>query len=450
MFARISPAHFDSKTRSTHRVNAAVHRTRRCQQKLVCETIGAFLKATRNGTARRRENAWDKEYTPMKFIRLLFKNLFRNKLRTSVTMGSIAVSLFLVATLITVLVQLQNPPETPDSALRLISRHRVSIFNSIPSAYRQKIEQLDGVEAVSGSMWFGGVYKDPKNFFAQFSVDVDSFFDVYPDIIVSEDEKQAFIEDRTGCIAGRMLADTYGWKIGEKIHLKGALFQFDPELTLRAIYEGGPDDGGNTLYFHWEYFNEGMNDAGFTGTYAIRASSSETVASLAEEVDELFRNSPVSTKTESEKSFILGFVSLLGNVQFLITSICMVVIFTIVLVAANTMAMAIRERGREIAIFKALGFRRKQILSLLLFESIFLSLIGALLGAFGAQIIFYALDQFVNLSAVSGGFIPRLNVSAATVGLCAAIGGAVGILAAGVPSWRAASQPVVLAMRRIV
>ncbi|MDA2925540.1 FtsX-like permease family protein [Acidobacteria bacterium AH-259-L09] len=381
----------------------------------------------------------------MKFLRLLLKNVFRNRRRTFLTVTSIAVSLFLVATLRTVLTELQNPPETPESALRLITRHRVSLANILPIAYRDKIAKVEGVQAVIGSMWFGGVYKDPSNFFAQFAVNTDQFFEVNADIIIAEEHKQAFLEDRTGAIAGNNLADRFGWKIGDKIHLKGALFRFDPELTLRGIYEGGSDEG-NTLFFHWDYFNEGMNNAAFTGTYSIKARSAEDVPRIADQVDALFQNSTAPTKTETEKAFLLGFVEMMGNVQFFITSICAVVIFAIILVAANTMAMSIRERVREIGVLKALGFRKLQILSLLLGESICLALGGALIGSWSARILYSG----VSMAKVTGGMIQRFYVTPGTLLLCAAIGLLVGILSAGIPAWRASQRSVVDALRRVV
>jgi putative ABC transport system permease protein len=380
----------------------------------------------------------------MKFFWLLYKNVMRNRRRTLLTVTSIAVSLFLVTTLLTLLNELQNPIETPASALRLITRHKVSLFNALPSAYRQKIAKVDGVEAVMGSMWFGGVYKDPSNFFGQFAADTEQFFQVNADMILPEEQKEAFLKDRTGCLVGNSLAKRFGWKIGDKIHLKGALFQFDPEMTVRAIYEGG-SDLGSTLFFHWEYFNEGLNNAGFTGTYTIRARSAQEVPKIAEQVDALFQNAPVPTKTETERAFILGFMSMLGNVQFLISSICSAVIFAIILVAANTMAMSIRERVREIGVLKTLGFYNDRILFLLIGESLLLSLFGTLLGALGARVLYSRLD----IATLTSGFLLRLNVNSRILLICTAIGCAVGLLAAGVPAWRASRFPVVEALRRV-
>jgi putative ABC transport system permease protein len=380
----------------------------------------------------------------MKFVWLVLRNVFRNRRRTLLTITSIAVSLFLVTTLLAVLTELKDPAQTPESALRLITRHKISLFNTLPMAYRQKIARVEGVEAVVGSMWFGGVYKDPANFFAQFSVNTDQFFEVNADMIIPDDQKEAFRKDRTGAIVGKNLAQRFGWKVGDKIHLKGALFQFDPELTLRGIYEGGADDGGS-LFFQWDYFNEGMNNAGFMGTFSLRARSAEDVPRVAERVDALFQNNSVPTKTETEKAFVISFLSLMGNVQFLITSICSVVIFTIILVAANTMAMSIRERVREIGILKAVGFQNSQILTLLLSESVFLALSGALLGSWGAWLLF----SHLNLTALTGGFMQRLRVTTETLGLCAGMGVLVGILAAGFPAWRASRRPTADALRRV-
>jgi putative ABC transport system permease protein len=380
----------------------------------------------------------------MKYFWLLYKNGLRNRRRSLLTISSIAVSLFLVTTLLTLLNELQNPVETPASALRLITRHKVSLFNSLPIAYRQKIAKVEGVEAVIGSMWFGGVYKDPSNFFAQFAADTDQFFQVNADMILPDDQKQAFMKDRTSCIVGDSLAKRFGWKIGDKIHLKGALFQFDPELTVRAIYSGG-SDLGSTLFFHWEYFNEGLNSEGFTGTYTIRARSAGDVPKIAEHVDALFQNAPVPTKTETERAFVLGFMSMLGNVQFLITSICSVVIFAIILVAANTMAMSIRERVREIGVLKALGFHNNRILGLLIGESLLLSLVGTLLGVLSARTLYSSLD----LATITSGFLLRLDVNPKVLLICLSIGCGVGLLAAGVPAWRASRYPAVEALRRV-
>lgn len=385
----------------------------------------------------------------MKFLRLVFRNLLRNKRRTLLTISSIAVSLFLVATLRTILTELQNPPETPDSALRLVVRHRVSLFNALPSSHREKIAGIEGVEAVVGTFWYGGIYKDPSNFFANFSADTDQFFAVYPDLILSDEQKQAFEEDRIGCIVGNNLAKRFDWKLGDRIFLESMTWPIDVELTIRGIYEGG-SDLGTTLYFHWDYYNELMKgqfgEWDNTGTFSVRVVSAELAPRVAEQIDELFRNSAFPTKTETEKAFLLGFVAMLGDVQFLITSIVTVVVFTIVLVAANTMAMSIRERTREIGVLKALGFRRGQVLGLLIGEAMLLATLGAVIGGGAARLLFGNLD----MALLTGGFIQRFWVTPGTLLLCVLIGVGVGVVSAGIPAWQASRRPVVDALRRVV
>ncbi len=382
----------------------------------------------------------------MKFFRLLARNLSRNKLRTLLTTSSIGASIFLVATLMTVLDELSSPPETPDSALRLIVRHKISLFNTLPTSYREKIAAVDGVEAVIGSMWFGGLFNHngTEVSLAQFASDTDDFFRVYPDIIVPDEQKEAFLQDRSGALVGKVVADRFGWQLGQTIHTGSNLFPTEMELKIRAIYQGGGDEGGS-IYFHWDYFNETLDDRGVTGTFTIRASSAEMLSAIAEDVDGLFKNSMAPTKTETEKAFIMGFVSMLGNVQFLISSICLAVIFAVSLVAANTMAMSIRERVREIGILKTLGFRKAQVLGLLLSESLFLAMSGAGFGALSARLIF----QYVPMQAISNGFIQNFEVQFSTIAVCILIGAVIGLLAAGLPAWQAARRPTLAALQSV-
>ena len=384
----------------------------------------------------------------MRIFKLLTKNLFRNPLRTLLTLSSIAVSLFLVATLISILDQLTNPPETPDSGLRLITRHKISLFNVLPYAYRARIDSVEGVDAVVGSMWFGGLYdhSGSDQMLAQFAVDTDHFFDVNPDMELPQTQKEAFLKDRAGAIVGDSVADQFGWSVGDTIHTKSNLFPVEAiELKIHGIYRGGGDQGGG-LYFHWEYFNEAMNKTDFTGTFSIRVNSPKWIPVVAEKIDEMFKNTSTPTKTETEKAFILGFVSMLGNVQLLISGICSAVLFAVLLVAANTMAMSIRERVREIGILKAIGFRKAQVLGLLMGESLLLSAGGAFLGSLAARLLLSGL----NMTALSGGYLRSIDVSPSILGFCTLLGLVVGLLSAGVPAWRAAQRPVVQALRNVV
>jgi len=389
----------------------------------------------------------------MKFLKLLLKNLTRNWLRTLLTVGSIAASLFLVTTLLTVLHHLTTPPETPESALRLIVRHRISLFNALPHAHRDKIATVDGVDAVIGSMWFGGVYDDKgaEVQLAQFAVDADQFFYINSDMELPEEQKQAFLEDRGGAVVGESLAERFGWKIGDRIHTKSNLFPTSAELNVRGIYKGGADQGGG-VYFHWTYFDEAvkgvMGGFSFAGTFSIRARSADEIPRIADEVDALFKNTTYPTKTETEKAFILGFVSMLGNVQLLIGSICSAVIFAVVLVAANTMAMSFRERAREVGILKALGFKRSQVLSLMMGESLLVALGGTIIGSLLAKFLFEIVD--LGKIPAAGTYLQGFAVADSTLLLCSAVGVLVGLLAAGFPAWRTAQRPVVEALRKVV
>lgn len=382
----------------------------------------------------------------MKYLRLLFKNIFRNRLRSLLTIASIAAALFLIATLLALLYQFQNPPETPDSALRLITRHKISLMNALPTSYLEKIRSVEGVEAAVGSMWFGGVYenKGVDNYLAMFAVTTDQFFEVNPDFMVPSQQQEAFLSDRSTALVGRRVADRYGWEVGDTVHFKSNLFPVKVELEIAGIYEGGTDQASG-VYFHWEYFNQAMNNQGIMGTFSIRAASAPEVPLVAERVDALFKNSTQPTLTETEKAFQLSFVEMMGNVQLLISSICLAVIFAVVLIAANTMAMSIRERVREIGVLKALGFHSRQVLGLLVGESLLLALLGALLGSWGAKLLFSAVD----MGAVSGGFIQQFDVNFLVLGICAGLGVLIGLLAAGVPAWRASQRPVVDSLRSL-
>ncbi len=380
----------------------------------------------------------------MKLLGLLCRNLLRNRRRTILTISCIAVSLFLVATLRTVLTELQSSADTPESALRLITRHRVSIAAFLPISYRAKIARVEGVKAVIASVWFGGVYKDPLNYFPQFAVNTDEFLVVNGDMRIPQSQKEAFLQDRTGAIAGDTLVERFGWKIGDRISLQGSIFMLNPELTLRGIYSGGMD-GGSSLYFHYDYFDEAWNRRGITIMYSILARSATDVPLVAERVDALFRDSSAPTRTEPEKAFVLNFLSMVGNIRLLIDTICGVVIFTVILVASNSIAMSIRERVREIAIMKALGFRARHILTLLVGESMCLGLAGALIGAYGGRAIF----SRVKISTITAGFVQRFYVNDATVFLCVGIGLLISVTSSAIPAFLASRHPIAQALREV-
>ena len=378
----------------------------------------------------------------MKFVPFIFRNTFRNLRRTLLTILSIGMSLFLISTLKTVLDELESPPSTPESAKRVITRHLTGLGSVMPIAHGERIRQVPGVEEVTPNQWFGGVYKDPANFFAQFALDADKLALVYPEIHTQTPEQmENFVKLRTGALAGVDLAKRFGWKVGDRITLQGTIFPADPELTLTGLVSGGGSD--STFYFHWDYLNE-LFPQNISGTFAIKAKNAEDIPAISETVDALFSNSTAPTKTETESAFILSFASMWGNVRLLVASIATVVIFTVILVAANTMAMSIRERTGEIAILKTLGFAPGRIFGMLLAESAFIALAGGLMGSLVARFLF----SFVNLNDVSMGFIQTFTVRWTTVGMAAGISIIVAVFSTLVPAYSASRLPIAVAVRR--
>ena len=379
----------------------------------------------------------------MKFFSFIVRNTFRNRRRTILTILSIGMSLFLISTLRTLLQSLENPPLTPESAKRVIVRHKTGLVQMMPIAYRERLRQVPGVETAINSQWFGGIYKDPANFFAQFAVDADEFFTVYPDIQTeTPEQKEAFIKERTGALVGVNLARTYGWKIGDRVTLQGAIFPADVENVIVGFVHGGNSEA--VYYFHWEYLNELIGDFDQVGTFIVRANNAEDLAGISETVDGMFSSSTAPTKTETEAAFILGFMAMWGNVRLLVISISTVVLFTVVLVAANTMAMSIRERTGEIAILKTLGFAPFQVLGMMVAESAVIALAGGLLGSLGARYFYKMFD----LNAVTQGFIQSFDVAWSTVALAAGISLSVAFFSTFVPAYNASQLPIAVAIRR--
>jgi putative ABC transport system permease protein len=380
----------------------------------------------------------------MKYLRLITKNLGRNKRRTVLTVLSVSVSVFLLATMQAVIAALGSISTLTGGEYRVVVRRNTSIADSMPEAYRQKIEQVPGVVAVCPSNWFGGIYKEdkPKYTFAQFFVDANTLFDVQLEAQISPEEKAAFQQDRTGAIAGRKLADKYGWKVGDVIDLKGAIYPLDPRLTLRGIYTGSQE---TNFFFHREYVEEAFGRPGRVGQYRVRLDSPSSAPRVMEEIDSMFKNSAAPTKTETEAAFAAGFISMLGNVKGLISGIGLIVVFTITLIGANTMAMSTRERFTEVAVMKALGFRPGVILSLLLSESVLIALIGGVLAAAAAKVVF----QFVGLGDVLALFLQNFKITTSTIAIALGASALIGLVSGGIPAWNAARIRIVDGLRRV-
>ena len=380
----------------------------------------------------------------MKFLRLIIKNVGRNKRRTVLTVLSVSVSVFLLATMQAVISALGGIGQLTGGEYRVVVRRNTSIADSMPEAYRQKIEQVPGVVSVYPSNWFGGIYKEdrPKYTFAQFYVDTKNLFDVQFELQISPEEKAAFQQERTAAVAGKKLADKYGWKLGDVIELKGAIYPLDPRLTLRGIYTGPQE---SVFYFHREYVEEAFGRPGRVGQYRVRLDSPGSAARVMEEIDSMFKNSAAPTKTETEAAFAASFISMLGNVKGLISGIGLIVVFTITLIGANTMAMSARERFTEVAVMKALGFRPAMILTLMLSEAVLIALAGGVLAVIAAKVIF----QFVGLGDVLALFLQNFKIGAGTIAI--ALGGSalIGLVSGGIPAWNAARISIVDGLRRV-
>lgn len=380
----------------------------------------------------------------MTLTRFVTKNAFRNKRRSTLTVLSIGFSLLLLTFMMTLWHAFALEDGSAESAQRLVVRHRVSLTFTLPMYYRDKIRAVPGVVAVVPNSWFNGIYKDqkPENFFARFGTDPDEFFKVFRDIKMPEDQIQAWQRDRQGAIVSDSLAQKYGWKLGDRIVIQGDIYPVNLELYVRGIYHADPDP--KSLYFNSKYVEEAVPwFKGQTGTFDILADNAGDVSKIAAAVDDMFRNSPQPTKTESEKAFGLEFVAMMGNVKAFILSICGAVLFATLLVSANTIAMSIRERTREVAVLKTLGFTRRRVLGLFVGEAIALSIVGGLIGAcLGRGLV------FVFAHAPQMTFFP-LRMTAAIWLMAVGVSALVGLLSAAIPSYHASQVNIVDGLRHI-
>jgi len=326
----------------------------------------------------------------MKFGRLILKNIFRNKRRTFLTITSLAFSLFLMITLATILTEFSRGADKANP-LRMFCRHSVALTFRLPIAYQARMAAVPGVTHVTPFSWFGGIYKEQKNFFANFSVDPAIFRETYTELQMSDAEWQAFIADRQGAIVGSKLVKLYGFQVGQRVTLKSDIFNISPEFIIRGVYNGGDD---KTMYFHYDYINE-MSPAHFkdhAGTYSLTAATAADVPRICQAIDSMFLNSDAPTKTESEREFALSFQAMYGSVQQFMYGIMAAIIFSLLLVLANSMAMNVRERTREVGTLKALGFQRKTIAGLFVGESVFLAAVGGVIGVGASALIYRSFD----------------------------------------------------------
>lgn len=382
----------------------------------------------------------------MTLTRFVRKNAFRNKRRSLLTLLSISFSLLLLTVMMTIWRAFYMSDGTAESAQRLIVRHKVSLAQFLPISYRERIRSIPGVKNVVNETWFGGQYIDdkPEHFFAQFGTDPNEIFEVQKDFHVPPDQLEAWKKDRAGCVADAELAKKYGWKIGDRIHIKGTIFPVDLELTIRGMFTA--PEPTETLYFNNTYIDEGWPRVkGFVGFYGVLADSPQAVPEVAKAIDAQFRNSDRPTKSESEKAFNLDWIAMLGNVKGFILSICAAVVFATLLVSANTMAMSIRERTREVALLKTLGFTRGTVLALFMGESVSLAALGGLLGAIAASGLVYVMAR----SPQMGLFLTGVSFSVPMVLVAVLVGASVGLVSSFVPAFNASRGNIVEGLRHI-
>jgi len=381
----------------------------------------------------------------MMLVQFVAKNAFRNKRRSVLTALSITFSLLLLTVMMAIWRGFYIDQGAPDSALRIMTRHRVSLAFFLPGYYREKIRAIPGVVHVAPMTWFGGKYKDdrPENFFAQFATDPAEYMEVAADKEVPPEQVKAWQQDRTGCMVDQALAAKHGWKLGDRIVLLGNIFPTNVELTLRAIYTIDPPN--NSLYFNSQYLEESVSwfkdRAGF---YFTRVDSAGSVARVSHDIDDLFHNRPEPTKSESEKAFQLDFIASLGNVKAFILGICGAVVFTILIVSANTMAMSIRERTREVAVLRTLGFTRRRVLSLYLGESVTLALLGGLCGVLLAAVLMHLITKSPMV-----GVAASMKVTFPIALLALTVAAFVGFMSAVIPSFNASRRNIVDGLRHI-
>ncbi|HTR45138.1 MAG TPA: ABC transporter permease [Thermodesulfovibrionales bacterium] len=384
----------------------------------------------------------------MQILKLLIRNSFRHTLRTSLTILGVAIAILAFGLLRTVVDAWYIGVES-SSATRLITRNAVSLVFFLPLSYREKIRQVPGVKEVGYSYWFGGVYINEKNFFPSIATEAKSALDLYPEFIVPEEQRNAFLRDRKGAVVGRKTAERFGWKLGDTLTLKGTIFPGNWEFVIRAIYHGAQKSTDETqFFFHWDYLNESLKKtapyrADKVGWFLIGVTSPDVAADVAVAVDRMFRNSLAETLTETEKAFQLGFISMTEAIVVVIQLVSFVVIAIIMAVMANTMAMTARERIGEYAVMKTLGFGARHIAALILGESFLIVTIGCVLGI---AITFPAARLFADQM---GAFFPIFFISRKTLFLDGAASFVVACVAALFPAWRAIHLRIADGLRRI-
>jgi putative ABC transport system permease protein len=384
----------------------------------------------------------------MFFLKLVARNVFRARLRSTLTIVGLVIAVLAFGLLQTV-VRAWYAGSDAASATRLIARNAISLTFSMPVYYREKIRAVPGVTGVSVSNWFGGIYKEPKNVFAQFAVDAPTYFPMYPEYIFDPDEYAAFLRDRRGAVVGRQLADLYGFKVGDTIPLKSSIYPGNWEFTVRAIYDARDETTiTRQMYFHFDYLNEQIKKifprrADQAGVFIVSIADSSASADIARTIDAEFKNSLAETLTETEKAFTLAFVAMIETIIVAIEGVSYVVILIIMAVAANTMAMTARERLSEYATMKALGFPPRTVALLILAEAMLLATLGGAIG----MLLTPPVVQVFHAATIS--VFAKMPLVPQTFYLQAGCALVVGLVAGVIPAFRASRVRIVDGLRHV-
>jgi putative ABC transport system permease protein len=379
----------------------------------------------------------------MKYLPLLIANFGRKKMRSILTVGSFAVALFLFGLLGVIHLAFNQGVEVA-GVDRLIVRNKTSLIMPLPVSYKDKLQQIGGIADVTFATWFGGVYKEPKNFFPQFAIDVPTWRTMYPEFVINDDEWKAFAQDRQGCFVGRKTLERFGWKIGDRIPLQATIYRGLWDFTIRGVYDAKRDaDDTTQFWFHYTYLNERTPfQKDYAGWYTVRVENPDNAPQVIKAVDGRFANSPFETTTETEKEFMAGFVKQFGNIKLIILIVGSVVMFTLLLITGSNMSLSIRERTNEIALMKAMGFGSSLIFSLILAESVGYAVTGGTIGLLLCKLFTLGGDP-------THGLLPVFVLENKTALMGVGVSVAVGLVSGFVPAFLAMRLNIVEALRRI-
>jgi len=379
----------------------------------------------------------------VKFFPLIIANLLRKKTRSILTMGSFAVAVLLFSLLATIEGSFNQGVEVA-GADRLVVINKNSIIQPLPLAYKERILQIPGVKAVSFAIWFGGIYQDEKNFFAQLGIEPSTYLTMYNEFRVDPGQWQDFLADREGCIAGRKLMQRFGWKVGDRIPIRGSIYPGTWEFNIRGEYRGALDENDETqFWFRFDYLDERRDILkGTVGWYMVKVADPDHAPQVAKTIEERFENSPFESTAETEKSFAAGFTKQIGNVKAIMLSIGSIVFFTLLLVTGSTMAMSVRERTGELAVLKTIGFSDNAVMVLVLAESLIYAVLGGGMGVTAAKLFTLRGDP-------TGGFLPVFYLSPEKMAVGLAFALTSGIAAGCIPAFLAMRLRIVEALRRV-